>query len=85
MADDEERKTVQDVRDAREAALREWQYKTEHGARLARESGIDWSKMRVDPKDVGVRVGPMLTEAEFKAMQKSSGTKATIVGKHVPK
>jgi hypothetical protein len=74
MADDE-RTREKKVLETREAAVKEWQASMEAGVRASQESGIDWSKVKVDPQDVGVRMGPMLTEEEFKAMWCGKGQK----------
>lgn len=64
-------------------AMREWHAKVQAGADAARASGIDWAKVKVDPKDLCVQMGPMLTEEQFKLYCKETGTNPTIISKNL--
>lgn len=65
---------------ARAAMLRAWEEQAK--ATAARAANTDWSSVtRVDPKDLGFKMGPMMTEEEFKAHCQRTGTKPTILKK----
>lgn len=40
-------------------------------------SGVDWTKL--NPRDVGVHVGPMMTEEQFKEYRRRSGAPVRVV------
>lgn len=66
--------------DARAAMLRAWEEQAKAAAAMA--ATTDWSSVpRVDPKDMGFKMGPMMTEEEFKAHCQRTGTKPTILKK----
>jgi hypothetical protein len=46
-----------------------------------KRSGIDWTKANVAPKDVSFKMGPMLTEAQFKEYCEQTGTTPHIFRK----
>ena len=49
-----------------------------------RAKSVDWSKMNLrdlNPKDIGVCMGPPMTQAEFEAYQKRSGRPTRIISK----
>lgn len=65
-------------------AMRGWHASVQAGAAAAKASGVDWSKVTVDPKDLRVQMGPMLTEEQFKLYCKETGTtNPTIIRKNV--
>jgi hypothetical protein len=65
---------------ARAALLRAWEEQTKAAATRAAET--DWSTAaKINPKDLGFRMGPVMTEEEFKAHCQRTGTKPTIVKK----
>lgn len=42
-------------------------------------SKVDWSKLR--PQDIGVRMGPVMTEEQFKAYRAATGGHAHVIKK----
>jgi hypothetical protein len=66
-----------------EQTMREAMMAWERQAREAavKASAVDWKKTKVDPKDVGFRMGPMMSEEEFKAHCQRTGVKPTIINK----
>ncbi len=62
-------------------AMAAWQREAEEMTRKTMSSGIDWSKANVSPQDVGFKMGPMLTEAEFKEYCRQTGTRPHIFKK----
>lgn len=65
---------------AREA-MKAWHATTQKATEATKASGIDWTKTKVDPKDVGFSMGPMLTEEQFRAYCQESGTTPHIIKK----
>jgi hypothetical protein len=47
-------------------AMAKWNHEVATMTKNTMRSGIDWSKANVSPKDVGFKMGPMLTEEQFK-------------------
>lgn len=59
--------------------MRQWQAQMQASAVAA--SQIDWSQVKVDPKDVSFQMGPMLTEEQFKSYCAETGLKPNIIKK----
>lgn len=70
-----------DEKDTREEAIRQWEARVEANKEALQQSNIDWSKVKLDPSQLGFRLGPMLTEAEFKAHCERTGTKPRVIKK----
>lgn len=60
-------------------AMMSWERQAQEAA--VKASTVDWKKTTVDPKDVGFRMGPMMSEEEFKAHCQRTGVKPTIIKK----
>jgi hypothetical protein len=41
----------------------------------------DWTKEKLDPKDIGMEIGPALTEEQFKAYLEKEGIKSPVIRK----
>lgn len=66
---------------ARREALLAWERQNREAA--ARAAGVDWKKAAaaVNPKDVAFRMGPVMSEEEFKAHCQRTGIRPTILKK----
>lgn len=60
-------------------AMMAWEHQTREAA--AQAASVDWKKTNVDPKDIGFRMGPIMSEAEFKAHCQRTGVRPTIINK----
>jgi len=40
---------------------------------------IDWKNVKLDPKSIGVEMGPVLTEEQFKAYCQQTGTRHPVM------
>ena len=40
---------------------------------------IDWANVKIDPSELGVNMGPALTEEQFKEYCKATGTKQHVI------
>ena len=40
---------------------------------------VDWTKVTLDPKNIGVEFGPALTEEQFRAYCQQTGTKHQVL------
>ena len=67
------------MQQARREALAAWE--RQNTAAAAQAATVDWKKAAVNPKDVSFRLGPMLTEEEFKAHCQRTGIRPTILKK----
>ncbi len=67
------------VDEARREALLAWERENSKAAKRA--ATVDWKKAAFNPKDVGFRMGPMMTEEEFKAHCQRTGIRPTIIKK----
>lgn len=47
----------------------------------AKTENIDWSKVKIDPSQLGVEMGPALTEEQFKAYCESTGVQHHVIKK----
>lgn len=54
-------------------ALRAWQKQMAAQTKRATDTDVDWANTKIDPKDLGVQMGPMLTEEQFKEYMKTQG------------
>ena len=59
----------------------EWEEQIKKARALAMDSGIDWSKININPAEVGYKMGPIMSEAEFKKHCERTGTKPHILRK----
>jgi hypothetical protein len=62
-------------------AMAKWNQEVAAMTKNMLSSGIDWSKANVSPKDVGFKMGPLLTEEQFKAHCQQTGTQPHIFKK----
>ncbi len=60
-------------------AFMAWQAQMAQRAEDAKTQDIDWSKVKIDPSQLGVEMGPALTEEQFKAYCESTGTKHHVI------
>lgn len=56
-------------------------WERQNRAAAAQAATTDWSKVKVDPKDIAFRMGPIMSEEEFKAHCQRTGTRPTILKK----
>lgn len=52
------------------------QWKAMTDAMRAKSAGVDWSKVdwsKLAPSDIGVQMGPMMTEEQFREYQRRKG------------
>lgn len=78
-----ERQRAVDAQQA--AAARAWAAQVQ-GAQT-RAAGVDWSKVdwsKLTAQDVGVRLGPVMTEEQFKAYRAQSGRNVQVVRAPAP-
>lgn len=52
---------------------------------MAKIAPADWKKMKIDPKDVSVQFGPILTEDQFKAYCQETGMNHPVMKMPVKK
>ncbi len=67
--------------DARADAMHAWEKKIRD--MQSKAASTDWSKTdfrNLDPKDIGVHLGPPMTREEFEAYRKRSGKPVRIIG-----
>lgn len=53
----------------------------------ARAAGIDWSRVdlsRLQPSDIGVQFGPMMSEEQFREYRKRTGGKVSVLKAPAP-
>ena len=63
-----------------EKAFIAWKAEMAKRARVAAKTQhVDWSKVKIDPSKLGVEMGPVLTEEQFKAYCESSGVKHHVI------
>lgn len=72
---------MSDNKKALDQAMAQWNDEVATMTKKTLNSGIDWSKANIAPKDVGFKVGPMLTEEQFKEYCQQSGTRPHIFKK----
>jgi hypothetical protein len=56
-----------------------WQAELAKRAHAAKTQDIDWSKVKIDPSKLGVEMGPVLTEEQFKAYCEKTGVKHHVI------
>jgi len=63
------------IESEREKAFVAWMssMQARHASTMASAKTTDWKKTRVDPKKLGMEMGPILTEDQFRAYCKESG------------
>ena len=62
-----------------EKAFLAWQAEMAKRARAANTQDIDWSKTKIDASQLGVEMGPALTEEQFKAYCESTGVQHHVI------
>lgn len=69
-----------DGKDRSDQAFAAWQETVSKRAEnMAKGPAIDWANKKLDPKDLGVEMGPILTEEQFKEYCRTSGTAHTVL------
>lgn len=60
-------------------AFQAWQATMATRAKAMQESGIDWSKFKLDPSKLSVEMGPVLTEEQFQEYCKNTGINHKVI------
>jgi hypothetical protein len=60
-------------------AFAAWQSEMARRMVAAKTDTVDWSKVKIDPAQLGVEMGPVLTEEQFKAYCESSGVQQHVI------